>query len=604
MIKFIAPYQVETYDKGTIEEVVAYCKTRKVLCIDTETTRRNKSSLSDDPYDTQIIMFQIGDAHNQFIIDTRYTDISCLKRFLESKRIVKIGHNIKYDYKVLNTNYGITLNNVFDTMITDYVLTTGLSVTHSLEECCIRYLKYNPYGNQLSLFDPFITKKERLNISKKNSFEDFSKEEIFYGATDVISTYKLYEVLSKKVLETKQNKIVALENKFVCVLADMELTGLPIREDLWMSLEQENRTLLETLRNSLPEGINWDSPKQVVTYFKEQGIPTKVLDRKTGIEKDSVQTSTITKAVKEQFPLVKQYTEYKGVAKLVSSYGNKFLSNINPATGRIHSSFIQILHTGRISSNSPNLQQIPREAEFRNCFETDKVFISADYSSQEIHVLANKSKEPIMIDGLNRGLDIHKLTAAMAYNKLYRDVTDKERQIGKSINFLIAYGGGAHKLSSNFAIELKTSKLLLKQYFINYSKVLPYFENTRAQALRDGYILIDKLGRRCYFPDYHLAKHDSSIRAEIERKAVNYSIQGESASMSKLAGVFLRGFSKAYRFKLVLMIHDEWIIECAEEDAEQVSKILQLCMEKAARVFLKHTTITCKPVISKRWIKG
>jgi len=612
MIYFIGPYKTN-YKPATIREVVSWAKNKKVIGIDTETRRKGLSSLKYDPYDTEIIMFQIGDLYDQFVIDTRYVDISPLFKILTSKSILKVQHNIKYDYSVIYTNYKIRLENVFDTMVIDYVINNGKDdITHSLENCCIRYLGNNPYDNQLSLFDPWITKQERVAISKK-VFEDFEDSEIFYGATDIISALRVKNAQDMLIKKEGIQKVVNLENRFVLVLGDMELTGLPLDTDMWLENERINLEEREKLLQELKEvaDINWDSPKQVVEVFKSKNIKVSVVDKKTGKEKDSVQATTMPLENKS-IPLVINYTRYKEYSKYTSSYGNKFLKYINPVTGRIHTSFMQIMHTGRISSSSPNLQNIPREIEFRQCFKPGigKVFIVCDYSKQETAVLAEKSGEQILIDALNNDVDTHTLTASLAYGIKFEDVTKDQRQLGKSIAFLIAYGGGAGKLSKQFGIPMSAATRLINNYYKNYKNVKKYFDILHKYVLSGTpNIIIDaKLKRKFYLPDHDLFLHsrkfnipEDALVALYKRTIQNYSIQSPSAGMSKLAGIYLRREKlKNNIFDIVLMKHDEWVLECEENYAEECKAILENCMQRAAHYYCKNAVIRCVAKISNK----
>lgn len=610
MIYFVGPYKTK-YAPATIKDVVRWASNKKEIGIDTETRRKKLSSLNYDAYDTEVIMFQIGDLNTQYVIDTRYVDIKPLFKILESKSITKIQHNIKYDYSVLYTNYGVRLENVYDTMVVDYLINNGKDdITHSLEQCCVRYLGKNPYDNQLSLFDPWITKQERVAISKK-VYEDFEDSEIFYGATDIISAVQVKHAQDKIVKQKKLEKVVRLENRFVLVLGDMELTGLPIDTEMWLANEQINIKEKEKIKSKLLEvaNINWDSPKQVISTFKERGIKVNVTDKKTGKEKDSVQATTMPLENKS-IPLVIDYTTYKEYSKYVSSYGEKFLRYINPYTGRIHTSFIQVKHTGRISSSTPNLQNIPRETEFRECFKPSKgrVFIVCDYSKQETAVLAEKANETKLIHALNNNIDTHTLTASLAYGVPFEEVTKDQRQLGKSIAFLIAYGGGAGKLSKQFGIGMGTAKRLIDNYYKNYNGIKKYFEVLHKYVLSgiDEIVIDTKLGRKVYLPDFGvyqagkaLDKSEDSLIALYKRTIQNYSIQSPSAGMSKLAGVYLRREKlKKNIFDIVLMKHDEWVLECEEQYAEECKSILEKCMKRAAHYYCKKIDIECVAKIS------
>lgn len=611
--------------------VIDWLETVDSFCLDTETVRKGNSPLKMDYYDTEVIMVQIGDKFDQFIIDTRKVDISKLKPYLEGTKL-KIGHNIKYDYCVLFTSFGITLENVYDTMIVDQLLYNGLDYEFSLEKTLLRHTGLNPYSDQLSLFDPFIPKSTRTKFDNP-----FTYAQIFYGATDIISTARVYEKQLSLIQEMEN--LVNLENEFVLVAGDIELNGLPINVDKWLDLEELKTQEILKVEESLRKvaDINWNSSKQVLTVFKSLDIPVELFDNSTGELKETVAASSFTASAKDKFPLIKEYLGYKELRKAVSSYGSKFLKKINPTTNRIHTNIFQILHTGRTSSNSVNLQNIIADQEYRECFESNNYLVACDFSNQEMHVLANKANEQIIIDGFNNGLDMHKLTGSIAYEVAYDDCTSEQRRVGKTVNFGIVYGIGPQKIARQFEMPVYKAKSIVKNYFKKYTKLETYFTECHNEVLTKGVISIDELGRKYISPDFikleylskvnpdpdiYVIRYDkrlkreikipvidivekekSRISAELMRLSQNYKIQGTSASMSKLAGVLLRRAQKTHKdlYKILILIHDEWIVE--SKKPELAAEILKQCMSEAAEFFIKKTKIKTDVSITKYWKK-
>jgi len=291
----IANYSVDGITNSSIPELIKYLEQLDKIFIDTET---NSNSTKFDVLDQKVVMLQLGDGYNQWAIDVREIDISELYDHLTSK-IVKVGHNIKFDYQVIKNCFGIELGNVYDTMLVEQLIINGKKTKkgyYTLENITTKYEVFNPYGNQLSLFDPCTPKSTRTNVGKSGNF---TKEEITYGCLDIESAFRCYKHQQKLIEQLKLKKVVDLENNFVLVLDDMELNGMPLDVDRWMELDEWARIKLEAqydkLHAEFPEVENWGSWKQVNELFKAIGINTTVKDKnkskETGenVTKESVQ---------------------------------------------------------------------------------------------------------------------------------------------------------------------------------------------------------------------------------------------------------------------------------------------------------------------------
>ena len=365
---------------------------------------------------------------------------------------------------------------------------------------------------------------------------------------------------------------------------------------------------------------------QVKKLFKSIGIP--ISKNVKGETKDTVASTAIIR-YKDQFDIITPYLRYKGFAKLSSTYGVKFLQHVSPYTGRIHSSFIQNVNTGRTASSAPNLQNIkaakpdfPEGVWWREAFECYKgnVFIISDYSSQELNIAADKSQDETMLNALRNGEDLHRLAASGLYNKPINEITQEERKNGKIVNFSIIYGAGEDKIAEFFNCSKSKAKQLLQGYFQKFPKLKPLQDASFNRTVKNGYITIDELNRRCYVPEYEeyqwLSKNvltDSSpefkkrlkaLTGKIFRDSSNYIIQGQAADMSKYAGILLRREAKKTdKFKIILLVHDEWLLECSSDDAEEVTTILQNCMGIAADRFCASVQIKCEAHVSINWSK-
>jgi DNA polymerase I len=316
----------------------------------------------------------------------------------------------------------------------------------------------------------------------------------------------------------------------------------------------------------------------VISLFKERGIDTSIIDKVTLEVKDSVSRLSLSK-IKSTDELLDLYLRYKTTQKTVSSYGEKFLRHVNPFSGRIHSSFLQIMSTGRTSSINPNLQNIKRESEFRSAFECDKdyVLISADFSNQEARIIADKSGDENMQSVFEKGTDFHLETAKIAFSNPNLTKDTIERQQAKSINFLVAFGGGPKKLSEQFGIPLSRAKDLIRTYFEAFSLVELYFKKVGEFVKTHGYAVTNEVTRRkSYMEDWdvylfcksHIQKfkRDSHpvivqrynlLTSKYQRLAQNIPVQGTAADIAKYAGILLRKKSKQIGFKICLFVHDE-----------------------------------------------
>lgn len=432
-------------------------------------------------------MLQIGNAKIQYAIDTRdFTkeEIRSLLQSIVDNRYAKvIGQNIKFDYKMLLSNYGIRLSNVHDTMVQEMLLHCGKrNYGYSLEKLAERYLKFKyAKTNQLDLFSS-NDNVGVLNKSLRKSFKNqgskpFTYEQYLYGCTDIAFTYLVYERQLIEIIKWGLSLCSWLENSFTLAMAEMEYNGMYIDQSMWVAqyernvkqredykkqifelIRKENLTQFYDFQMSLtavnPDDfqgevdLNLSSSHQVVELCKALGIPTKIKDKKksreeeTDIFKDSVEERHLKK-YKNKHPLVKLYLQYKRYEKATTTYGLKFLNLVNPVTGRLHSNYKQILNTGRIASRNPNLQNIPSEGKFpgfRVCFKPSegKLFVVNDYSSQESRLLAEIADEDTLIDFFNNGDgDLHSFTAKKMFGDKFisKDETPHLRALAKVLNF-------------------------------------------------------------------------------------------------------------------------------------------------------------------------
>lgn len=510
-------------------------------------------------------------------------------------------------------------------MVTEQVLTCNTGLSYSLKETINRWIDPYAYGAQLDLFRPPVTKQLRKGFSMSGG--PFKLEEVFYGALDAFYTYHLFYNQLKRIDLQELKETVDLENKFALVVAEMELAGIPFDPEKWTENASQSSEKMKAILEELNQTaqINWNSWSQVNKVFKSLGINTEFFDKKTGELKESVSAN----ALKNQtHPIVGKYLEYKEWFKLSSSYGVAFLKKVNSKTKRIHSSYNQIMSSGRTSSSNPNLQQIPRIPEFRECFRAPEgyVFVTADFSNQEVRLAADKSGEQKMIDAFLNKEDLHLKTASLIFEEEITDKEDPRRQIGKTVLFTIIYGGGPHKIADQFKLPIKEAKRVVASFKEAYPNLIAYIQNSGESTERNGYITInDYTSRKSYvrnFDRFNLLKEHieyfsargwevepkvvkeyQTIKSTLARRSGNYPIQGSGADMSKTAAVLLSQSKEKNKFQIVLFVHDEFVLLCKEEDASLVSTILEEAMLEASKKFLRKLTAPAKAVVSKTWSK-
>ena len=617
MIYFVGPstpMQSTQYSYVGIDYVVDYCRHKKFLGVDTETE-------GFDFLTKKMIMFQIGDDENQFVIDTRHVSIEPLRSVLESKDITKILHNVKFDYKFILKWADIKLENIWDSMLIDQTIHCGkYTIRYSLKELCRRYLDIN-------------LDKETRNQFVGLTGQPFRDDQIVYGAKDVAYLIQIQKIQAQALEKHKLVKVAELENNVALSFADIEYNGIKLDTETWKSIAEDSKIDVvqyeETLDNFIMNDskfsnfvnhnvqsdlfipldeirkviVKWSSPTQVLKVFQ---IIFPDLENVNGKE--------LFKYVSNNF--IAAYIKYKEKAKLATSYGLDFLKNVNKVDSKIHTSFNQILNTGRVASNSPNMQQIPADNKFRRCFIPDEghVLVSADYSSQELCIIAVGSKDPVWIEALKDGKDLHGLCADLVFEDRWRNADEKERKnlrtMIKTINFGLAYGMGPHKLSNTLQITIEDAEALIEKYFTVFPSIKKFLASLGSYGKRLGYIRTYKpYSRIRWFEDWSpsmgYTKDSMKIMGAIERASKNTPIQGTGADMTKLALSLLRETinNNNLPVKIVMTVHDQIDTMCPKDYAKEWSEILRDKMEEAAQIILGTDLLKADPNITDKWEK-
>jgi len=469
--------------------------------------------------DRKVILLQFGNAETQYLVDTRHKDPTRLLQVLADKII--IGHNLKFDYQVIKDNYGVELVRVFDTMLATQILECGKSPLSKkgwfgLEGVCNRYLDVHLYGAQGTLFRPPITKEIRKSFLNVGN-DPFSISQLLYAALDVEAVFRLYKPLRLKLASSELEATNSLEGEFMFVLADMELAGIWLNQTQWLANYRETLRTTETLRNELfaVHAINWDSWQQVLPVMKSYNVDVSIIDKETGDIKESVSRQVLQKQVGVN-PILSTYLTYKQFKKETSTYGEGFLKYVNPISGRVHSSFMQIMRTGRTSSTNPNIQNIKRGAVYRSAFQADEgdVFVAADFSNIEARILADKCGDPAFRAAFENDGDYHLATARIAFDNPLLTKDSEERSLAKNINFSIAYGGGAGTLYEKYRVPLRRGRELIDRVYKGFPKLREYFDKQGAFAKEHGYVIANEITkRRSYIPFFEEYKN---YKAHIE----------------------------------------------------------------------------------------
>lgn len=520
---------------------------------------------------------------------------------LENTAIRKVGQNIKFDLMVL-IKYGIRVDGpLFDTMIAHYLLHPELR--HNMDYLSETYLRYRPIAIE-SLIGP-------RGKGQRTMREVPVKDVCEYAAEDADVTWQLMEHFRPLLVEHAADRLFHdIEMPLVPVLAEMEEAGVTLDTE---ALRQSSDTLNATLRNLEDEihtlaGIefNINSSRQVGTVlFEHLRLEEKVKKTKTGLYSTGEE---VLEKLRSKHPIVDKLLDYRRVKKLLSTYIDALPERVDPATGKIHTSFNQtVTSTGRLSSSNPNLQNIPvREElgrEIRKAFTADdaeSVFFSADYSQIELRIMAHFSGDEHMTDAFRHGTDIHAATAAKIFGVTPEEVTSDMRRRAKTANFGIIYGISAFGLAERLAIPRAEARELIDGYFASYPRIKAYMDESIRTATERGYVET-LFGRRLFLPD--IRSRNAVVRGYAERGAINAPIQGTAADIIKIAmiGIRHRFRQEHLRSRMILQVHDELNFNVRKEELDVVRRIVREEMEGAAKLSVP-LTVDCG--VGRNWLEA
>lgn len=641
----------EVYKIISVEESLRLLDPLTIVGLDTETTGL-------DPYTKQLKLFQLGCYDFQIVIDCTTVNILRYKDYLESDRLF-IGWNLKFDLKWL-FKYKIVPRKVYDGYLAEKLMWLGYPTgmhSMSLKSAGIEYL------------DVELDKSVRGKII----YSDLSDDIIIYSANDVKYLEKIME--AQKVELQKKELLTAIdyENRFVLPLAYCEYCGIKLDVERWEAKMKNDQKILDealselnnwvvskyphnknytkiNLQGSLFDGfdtapkciINWNSAKQVIPLFEELGFNLTTRDKKTGETTKSIEAKVI-KPQRSVSPIAEVYLKYKAAQKVVSTYGENFIKQINPVSGRIHTNYQQLgADTTRITSGGKdkenrveyiNFLNFPADEETRACMiaEPNNSWISIDYTGQETFLLASIANDEAIIDELTNGSgDIHSLTAYMAYKEIPRDTPIKDikklyhglRQEAKGIEFAINYGGDANTIATNKGIPIEEAQKIYNDYMSGFKGVKRYQDFCRRDVMEKGYILLNPLtGHKAYIYDfeelksikesfkapgfweyYRQMKKDTPScdtvqmvrkffkrKSASEKQSINYRIQGTGSMCLRVSLInffeYLRKNNLLFKVLINVIPYDEINCEAPKEIAEEITTVLYNCMVKAGAYF-------------------
>jgi DNA polymerase I len=542
------------------------------------------------PRDGKMRLLQLATAEETFIVDVfAARDLSPLKGVLEDGP-VKALHNGKFDHAFLRAEHGISLSPIFDTMLAAQLLDGGeYGPSYALEAVAERYL------------DEMLDKTARVD----DWSGELSQRQLEYATRDAAILLPLHERLAAALEDEKLGAVSKIEFGAVAAIAEMELAGIKLDVARWKKLEKTVRERRDRAAERLeahfppPDGVlpleglgprlNLNSPQQIIDAFRQIGI--------------KLQDTRVWTLLKVDHQAARDLLEYRELQKKLGTYLETYASFIHPKTGRIHANFLQCrVPTGRLACTNPNIQQVPHEDEFRRCFvaEEGNVLVIADYSQIELRILAEVSDDPGFVEAFQKGEDLHRVTAATMFGVEKAAVTKEQRSAAKRINFGLAYGRGPKSLSAQIGTDEDRARELIDEYFANYPKVQKYLQDTANEATRAG-TLRTLSGRVRKFGN--TSGLSSVERGALRREAMNFPIQGAAADIAKLALGYMRRELRGLDARLTNCIHDEFVVECAQEAAPEVSEKMKGAMIRAGQKLLKKVPVEVEVAVSHDWTK-
>ncbi|WP_300670439.1 DNA polymerase I [Soonwooa sp.] len=570
------------------------------VCFDTETTSLNE-------LEAQLIgmsfSYKAGLAYYIPIPEDQekaQETVEIFRPFFEDDKVLKIAHNLKYDYKVLK-NYNIEVKGpMYDTMIAHYLLNPD--GRHGMDYLSEMYLNYTPIS-----IESLIGKKGKNQLTLRGvSLE----EQTAYAAEDADITFQLYQLFAPQLIKENLEEVFNnIEMPLMLVLAKMELIGVKLDSE-WLKkesgdLENDLRNLETKIFELSGEEFNMNSPRQLgEVLFEKLQLDPKAKKTKTG---QYATSEDVLQKLASKHEIIALILDYRQLQKLKSTYVDALPNQIDPIDDRVHTTYAQtVAATGRLASVNPNLQNIPirtlRGQQIRGAFVADKgcKIISADYSQIELRLIAEISDELNMIEAFQNGEDIHAATAAKLFKIPIEEVSKTQRSQAKSVNFGIIYGQGAFGLADQTGMSRSEAKAMIDAYFQTYPRLKEYMSEQVENARKNGFV-VTMLGRKRHLKDINSSNF--VVKGHAERNAVNAPIQGSAADIIKLAMIKIDKIltEKQLKTKMLLQVHDELIFEAPLDEVDEVSTIIKDAMESA---YSTKVPLTVEVGVGDNWLEA
>jgi len=631
MIRYIDSLVEGTDSIENIKYLIGLLPTAIYIGLDTETTGL-------DPYTSQVLLVQIKIDDEVFVLNRGKLGVRFITNIINlinKNNIICIGHNIKFDIKMLKVDTGLLISNSYDTMIIEAVLMSGLS---------------GKFCSLLSLVKKYcdvdLVKDARLEFLEMNHDSIFTEQQITYAATDVLYLFDIYSKQMKLLSEANLLKIAELEMDLLPVVCKMELNGILLDVEYWNNLtrsaEKNALEVAKKIKELIFKSINSSVYRNAFEFAKAVAIPVKTKKLQSilesindplaimvwvnekfnlnshkqllttlnlaGIDVEDTNEKTLNKLPKSD--IIDTILEYRDYEKRISTYGDNVVRAINPVTGRIHADFNQVgTSTGRFSSSGGvNMQNIPTHNGYREGFvaKPGYSFIAMDYSQCEYRLAGALSKEPLIEEAYKSGYDMHTATAAMRFNVPFNEVTKEQRYKGKTINFAVLYGTTSYGLKRNLDISLDEAEELLRNFFAGYPKLTAFKNAVESMIVKFGYS-ITPMGRRRYFkpmPAIATPKEVERYTAQMKREGFNMVIQGGTADVLKIAMVNIdRKNPFGDKLSILLQVHDELVAEVEDSILKEAEDFMRKEMVDAFQPFLGQIPAVADGHISKRWEK-
>jgi DNA polymerase-1 len=574
--------------KEALERLTRQLSAARLIAVDTETTSTDQMradlvgiSLAVDERKGYYI--PVGHASHLGSQLERQVVLDALRPALTHPQIGKIGHNLKYDYVVL-ARHGLKVTPLeFDTMLAEWICNP---TSHNLG---LKNLAWARLNFQMTEIDELIGKgKDQITMDAVPI-----EQAAAYAAADVVMVMRLLPLLKKEIQLKQASALLRdIEMPIIPILAEMEMNGIAVDVVFLESMSKELEERMRQLSNQVFEKVgfefNLNSTQQLsAALFDQLKLPPPGRTRRTASGHYST-SAEVLEALQGKSPVVDWVLEHRELAKLKSTYVDALPLQVNPATGRIHTSYNQAGSvTGRIASSDPNLQNIPIRTELgrkvRQAFVANpgNVLLSVDYSQVELRIVAHMSDDQAMLAAFRANQDIHAATAAAIYGVPLERVSSEQRRHAKAINFGLIYGMTVFGLTRTTELTLAESEDFVNAYFNKFPGVKRYLDQMRHQAAELGYVET-LLGRRRYFPGLRDARNQN-IRNREEREAINAPVQGTAADIMKLAMIHLPDHlnQAGLNARVLLQVHDELVLECPQPELSQTAKIVRQVMESA-----------------------